>query len=157
VNLAVDRYINAGVAPSKVMIGIPFFGYRWTGGRVTGPQQSWAAAPTLEAVPYHTIAPSITAENYQQDLNARVPYLTVDSLADESDSFVTFDDAWSVQEKVSYAIVRGIGGWMISDLSSDYLPNQTPSQPLLSAIAAVRNVLADPTGPVASDQEDPAQ
>jgi chitinase len=126
--LAYQRFTAAGVTPSKLMIAIPFYGFQWTGGGITGPQQVWSTTPSLQEVNYQSFASSITSNNYRQDLLARVPYLT------GSDSFLTFDDEWSVKEKTDYVKNKGLGGWMIWELSADYIPTRTPNQPLLAAI-----------------------
>ncbi|HEX4999279.1 MAG TPA: glycosyl hydrolase family 18 protein, partial [Terriglobia bacterium] len=134
VDLAVNRFIANGVPAAKVSIGIPFFGYRWTGGGITGPRQTWSTAPGVSQIYYQNFAGSINSSNYRWDSAAAVPYLSVDNSGTSSDQFLTYDNEQSVVEKVRYAKNRGLGGWIIWELNGDYLPTQTPNQPLLTAI-----------------------
>src|SRR5262249_24059945 len=41
VDLAISRFLSAGVPASKLSLGIPFYGWQWTGGGVTAPWQAW--------------------------------------------------------------------------------------------------------------------
>jgi GH18 family chitinase len=140
VDLAVKRFTANGVPAAKLSIGIPFFGYRWTGGGITGPQQHWNSTPSVSQVYYNTFVSTINATNYRWDSQAKVPYLT------GSSSFLTFDDETSIAEKVNYAKAKGLGGWIIWELSGGYLPAQTPNQPLLKAIQSAMG--GSPTSPL---------
>jgi chitinase len=138
VDMAVRRFTAAGVPASKLSIGIPFFGYRWQGGGVTGPRQSWYATPSTQQIYYQGIAGQINGSNYRWDSSAAVPYLSM------SDQFWTYDNEQSVAEKVRYAQNKGLGGWIIWELFGDYFPNQSPNQPLLVAIKNARTGSSTP-------------
>jgi chitinase len=129
VDLAVRRFTSYGVPAAKLSIGIPFFGYRWTGGGISGPQQYWSSPPSTQQIYYQSLAGTINQSNYRWDSLAQVPYLS------DSNSFLTYDDARSVAEKVKYAKDKGLGGWIIWELSGGYLPSQTPNQPLLAVLS----------------------
>jgi chitinase len=138
VDLAVRRFTANGVPAAKLAMGIPFFGYKWTGIGILGPGLSWIVPPTLQQIPYNLLAAAIDQRNYRWDSFAKVPYLSVDGALD--DNFYSYDNALSVTEKVRYAEDHGLGGWIIWELASDYLPSQTPNQPLLDAIKSARKV-----------------
>jgi chitinase len=134
VDLAVRRFSNGGVPLSKLSIGIPFFGREWEGEGLTGPGKEWVSRPSVNYVSYQKLSGAITPDRYRWDSVARVPYLTIEDTAGPNDRFLTYDNEQSVVEKVNYAKSKGLGGWIIWELSGDYFPAQTPSQPLLHAI-----------------------
>ncbi|MBI2063370.1 MAG: glycoside hydrolase family 18 protein [Candidatus Yanofskybacteria bacterium] len=146
VDLAVSRFTANGVPIGKLSIGIPFFGYDWIGGDITGPQQIWSSLSTLKQIYYQGLFSLITEQNYQWDSLAKVPYLN-------GGRFLTYDDARSVTEKVNYAKNRGLGGWIIWELSGDYIPSQNPNQPLL---AAIKNAMAAGATPTPTATPSPA-
>jgi hypothetical protein len=145
-DLAVRRFTSYGVPAAKLSIGIPFFGYQSTGGRlssnrnqgITGPRQYWSTAPSLQQLSYQNLVSSITSNNYRWDTSARVPYLSINKSGYASDRFIAYDNEQSVVEKVSYVKSKGLGGWIIWELSGDYLPTRAPNQPLLNAIKNAR-------------------
>jgi chitinase len=153
VHLAAARFIGSGVPKSKLGIGIPFFGWRWSGGQlsgvpgqgITGPRQIWVASapPSRRQVQYQQIAPMITAGNYRWDYFAKSPYLSIDDPVAGYYAFLTFDDEKSVAEKVNFVYNNNLGGWIIWDLSGDYLPTNAVKQPLMDA---VKNAMR-PAGP----------
>jgi len=138
VDLAVKRFTANGVPASKLQIGIPFFGYKWSGGGISGPQQNWSGTPSVSQAYYNTFASTINSTNYRWDALGKVPYLT------GTNSFVTYDNEASVAEKVNYVKSKGLGGWIIWELSGGYLPSSSPNQPLLTAI---KNAMGGTTTP----------
>ncbi|HXI69269.1 MAG TPA: glycoside hydrolase family 18 protein [Verrucomicrobiae bacterium] len=149
VNVAVNNFINNGVVPGKLGIGIAFYGYIWTGGRgtslssITQPRQSWTNAPTVTAYRYTDIMAAYYQSNlYHWDVSAQAAYIGITNANPTNNLFISYDDPRTCQAKVSYARNRGLGGVMIWELAQDYTPN-TPA-PLLQA---VKQALATP-GPV---------
>jgi chitinase len=134
IDMAVKRFTNAGVPVSKLSVGIPFYGWQWSGGGITGPKQRWSSTPNLRQIYYQELAPLITAQNRNWDSLAQVPYLCVSSGTAPLHQFVTYDDPQSIMAKINYAKDKGLGGWIIWELAADYLPAQTPNQPLLAAV-----------------------
>ncbi len=126
----IERFIAAGLPRRKINIGIPFFGYDFSGG-VTLPGQPWPAGVISRQLYYQEIAFRITQTNYRWDAQAMVPYLT-------GVSFVTFDDERSITEKVNYAKTHDLGGWIIWELAADYFPLRSPTQPLLDLIGRLK-------------------
>jgi len=134
----------ARIDRSRLGIGIPFYGYIWTGGAgsptggVTLPGQTWTVAPNMRPRDYRLIVsdPSLWRDAYKrrQEVAGNVPYLSIDRPGAESDVFVTYEDEISVSEKVRYAKTRGLGGVMIYELSGDYFPDRCTKHPLLQSV-----------------------
>ncbi len=120
--LAVAR----AVPPAKIVLGLPFYGYRW---------------PTVETLyeacspchayqeDYHAIAPLIGAGwTTRWDSAASVPYLT----RDDGEGVISYDDGLSIAAKVDYGIAgRGLGGVFAWEISADCADGR---QPLLEAM-----------------------
>lgn len=144
VNLAVQRYLNGGVPASKLGIGIPFYGWQWIGGGITGPKQVWSQTPSLSQVGYNEFFSQINTQNYRWDSTAQVPYLTNNS---GTPSFLSYDNAQSITAKINYVKDHNLGGWIIWALDHDYFPNGNPQHPLMMAIRDAMGVtpLLSPT------------
>lgn len=140
-NLAVQRFTANGVPASKLGVGIPFFGYQWTGGGVTAPRQTWSSEPSLSQINYKAFASQIPQRTYGWDSGARVPYLSA------SNSFLTYDNAQSIADKINFVKSNNLGGWIIWNLMNDYMPGQTPTNPLLAAVRDARGVTSTTTAP----------
>src|SRR5262249_31941656 len=124
---AVNEYLIYFPA-AKINIGIPFYGWAWNG--VNSPRQGmgWRTSTGVQYY-YHDFATAgFNLNNYTWDVAAQVPWLYQNNL------WVTYDNAQSVANKVTYAMGKGLGGWIIWELVGDYFPGQTPNQPLLDAI-----------------------
>jgi chitinase len=146
INGAVNGFIGSGVASNKLGIGIPFYGYVWTGGSgtstggVTQPRQSWTTAPADPTAAYNTIvAGYYQASLYHWDTSAQAAYLSITNASAANDMFISYEDSRACQAKVSYARNRGLGGVMIWELSQDHQNGQ--ADPLLQA---VKQALASP-------------
>lgn len=123
-------------SPAKLGLGVPFYGYVWTGGPgVTRPRQSWPSTnvPTVSMPGYTAIISGYYRTNrYFWDTNAQAPYLSITNVPAANDMFISYEDASACQCKVSYARNRGLGGLMIWELAQDFTPGQP--QPLIQAI-----------------------
>lgn len=136
IDSAVALFLNAGVPSAKLGIGIPFFGWKWSGGGITGPRQHWPAEapPSLVQLTFQQVALLIRAQSYRWDLEAGVPYLSIGNAGSGDGQFVAYDNPESIKAKVNYAIDKALGGWIIWHLAGDYLPQISDKHPLLSAI-----------------------
>jgi chitinase len=110
---SMERYQDAGVLRRKLLMGLPFYGYSWTG------------------------VDSVNNGLFQsgQGIRGDRPYRYIRTLADEfsayrdpvshaawlfnGTTFWTYDDPVSVRYKASYAARQRLGGLMIWELSED--------------------------------------
>src|SRR5205814_6395822 len=53
IDLAVQRFLANGTPASRITIGIPFYGYQWSGGGISGPRQTWSSTPSLSQINYN--------------------------------------------------------------------------------------------------------
>ncbi len=140
---AVNNFTGNGIAPAKLGVGLPFYGYIWTGGPgVTQPRQSWPATnpPTVSMPSYNTIMSDYYQTNrYHWDTNAQAAYLSITNTPAANDMFISYDDSRACECKVSYVRNRGLGGVMIWELAQDYVPGQPA--PLVQAL---KTALATP-------------
>ncbi|MBP1999621.1 chitinase [Paenibacillus shirakamiensis] len=135
---AVNAYINAGVAPSKIVLGVPFYGRGWKGCaagpngdgqyQVCTPDFNGSTTPTGTWDTFETGASGMfdygdLAANYVNkngfvrywNATAQVPYLYNPT----SKIFISYEDPQSLAAKTSYIKSKGLGGAMIWELSED--------------------------------------
>jgi len=120
---SLDYWIDTrGVLPSKILLGLPFFG-NWFGSEdFDQPFSRFAQAD------YGDIKPLIgQGYTYHWDHNAVVPYLT----NDVGPGLWSYDDPASIRTKSRYAQARGLGGVAIWDMTMDVVNGE---HELLNAI-----------------------
>ena len=143
-NMAVNYYLPAGFPAAKLGLGLPFYGWKWTGGvlasdptqGISGPRQIWQTgqAPVGAQVKYRDILPMITQQNYNWDPGTTVPYLTFLGSTPASYGYVTYDNPQSIQAKVQYILSKKLGGWIMWALDGDYVSGDPHPHPLLDAV-----------------------
>jgi chitinase len=137
---AISNFLNNGVAPGKLGVGLPFYGYIWTGGPgVTHPRQSWPSTnpPTVSTPTYAAIVNNYYKSNlYHWDNVAQAAYLSITNTPASADMFISYDDPTACQTKISFARNLHLGGIMIWELSQDYFPTQPAAQrqPLVTTL-----------------------
>jgi chitinase len=146
VNKAVNWFAAEGTPREKLNIGIPFYGWLWTGG-VTGPTQPIPSTTNLKQVNYNTFVSQITPQRYNWDAVAKVPYLSFNTGIPSAGQFLTYDNELSITDKIQYAQTNHLGGWIIWNLQGDYLPLASEKHPLLKAVKDAI-VAAAPAPPV---------
>ncbi len=109
---SVDSYLNKGLAKSKLLLGVPWYGYSW----VT--ESSDKMSKTLEsgkAVTYSDAKTLAASHPPQREDTYRVPWMSYN----ESGKWyqVWYDDSLSLSEKYLYAKNKGIGGIAVWALS----------------------------------------
>lgn len=111
-----------GIPASQLLVGVPFYGRRFSASRLYGP------ATGGDEITYAKLIPQIKPDwNYVWDNTAKVPYYQ-----DAAKTiFITFDDTASVRYKCEYVRNNKLGGLIIWALGQDYLGTQ---QPLLQTI-----------------------
>jgi chitinase len=136
-------FVNAGISPAKLGIGIDCYGRVWSGGAGTAtggaalPRQSWTSAPGMTYLAFHQImATYYRPERYSWDAAAHAAYLSIDQPGSADDKFITFDDPAACRAKVEFAAHRGLGGVMIFELGGGYRPGEPAGRrdPLLQAV-----------------------
>lgn len=122
VQRSVEAYLAAGVPASKLIVGVPFYGYGW---RLV-PEENGGLFQEGEPIrgdrPYHFIEGLIANSTVFRDADSQEPWLF------DGDAFWTYEDPLSVQRKAEYALELHLGGLMIWELSGD-----TPTSTLLRA------------------------
>ncbi|HEY5118437.1 MAG TPA: glycoside hydrolase family 18 protein [Anaerolineales bacterium] len=119
-NAAVRGYLATGVPAKKIVLGIPFYGRAWqgaTGDGLFAPAAGPARAKYEFGYMDYVEILNGPLQKYQRhwDDDAKVPWL----FDPASGTFITYDDAESIQWKVKYIQENGLGGGMIWELGSD--------------------------------------
>ena len=157
IETAVDGYLNAGVAPEKIVLGTPLSMSAWSGvadggdGGYNEPA-SGAAPGTFEAgnYGYNDLLSQINAgaswDLYWDD-NAQASYVYN---ADQH-IFSSFETTTSIALKAEWAVAKGLGGMMFWDLSND----ATNSPDSLISAAFRSMVLEEDLADIAADSDLP--
>jgi chitinase len=124
VESAVQQYLDAGVSPRKLTVGLAFYGRGWQGVADGGKHGEWQQA--------NGAAPGQFAEEAgtrgYANLVASVPNCTVyhDEAAVASychtgngGQWWSFDDVWSIQRKTAWIKSKGLLGAMVWEMSGD--------------------------------------
>lgn len=151
VETEVQKCLNAGVPAAKLGIGISCDAFRWKGGTgtptggVTAPRQQWIKAPTWTRFSYRELITSYyRQEYYRWDDDAKISFLSIDREGASNDEFWSYNDERSCREKVEFVRRKGLGGVIIWELGSGYLPTQ-PSGRRLPQLSAVHEAIATPS------------
>lgn len=119
---SVSHYRAKGVPSSKLLIGIPFYGWQFNASSLYGTSTS------ATQIRYSSIVPYISQGWIREwDMLSRTPYL----LNPERTRVITYDDSLSIIEKCAYVNVQNLGGAIVWALGLDYVYGQ---QPLLNAV-----------------------
>ncbi|MEU5691350.1 glycosyl hydrolase family 18 protein [Actinosynnema sp. NPDC020468] len=120
----VNAYLEAGVSPRKITVGLAFYGRGWQGVADGGKKGEWQSA--TGAAPGQ-FAEEAGTRGYS-NLIASVPGCTVyhDEAAVATSCFTgnggqwwTFDDTWSIGKKTAWMKQKGLLGAMIWEMSGD--------------------------------------
>ena len=123
VDSTMRRYIAGGVSPSKLVVGVPFYGrvYGGVGAAndglfqpVTGPvPNEWKTGTDYKAIVRRD--PESLGFRRVMHPEARVPFLYNATTG----TWITYDDAESVAEKAAYVRTHGLGGVMAWEIGGD--------------------------------------
>jgi chitinase len=121
---AVQSYLDAGVPPDKLVMGVPFYGRAWTGvkdvdrglfqphsgkpAKATGSGDEW----TYRSIAEHYVGKTGTRFWHEQ---AKVPWI-YDA---KTQLMVSYDDPESLKAKADFVRAHHLGGVMIWELSQD--------------------------------------
>lgn len=120
---AAAYWTKRGVPASKIVMGVPSFGFVFHG--ATGPGSDFDYA---EQESYADILKMADWQLFYDDIS-KEPY----GIAD--DMFVTYEDARSSIEKASWIVTNNYAGAMVWELSHDYLEEE--KQPIINALSTV--------------------
>jgi chitinase len=117
---AVRGYLAAGVPAGKIVLGLPFYGRAWrgaTGDGLFAPAAGPAPAKYESGYMDYTELLNGPLQTYQRhwDDDAKVPWL----FDPATGTFISYDDAESIQWKVKYIREKGLGGAMVWELGLD--------------------------------------
>ena len=113
VDATVQEYLGAGIPAAKLLMGVPFYGYHWSGVSDAGTQHGLGIPGQSEHgdTPYREIA-AVPGAAFR-DPHSQAPWIY------DGNNFWTFDDPASIAAKASYARAHALGGMMIWELSGD--------------------------------------
>ncbi|GGS94191.1 chitinase [Planobispora rosea] len=121
---AVDEYLDAGVNPRKITIGLAYYGRGWQGVTDGGRHGEWQAA--TGAAPgqfqeeagtrgYANLVASVPGCTVRHDEQAVATYC----FTGNGGQWWTFDDTWSIARKTAWVRQKGLLGVMIWEMSGD--------------------------------------
>ena len=138
---SIDAYINAGVPASKILMGVPLYGYGWT---VDSSAPAAQNGQFVAATPLPASGPDpLSSESFRYVVSAARPVMQVfrDYIANDGKTaapwlfdgktFWTYDDPDSIRQKMRFARSKGLGGAFAWEASQDL-----PDGDLVKAIYA---------------------
>ncbi|GAA3880470.1 glycosyl hydrolase family 18 protein [Saccharothrix violaceirubra] len=120
----VNAYLEAGVPPRKITVGLAFYGRGWQGVKDGGKKGEWQSATGAAPGQFQEEAGTRGYSN----LIASVPNCTVvhdepsvatSCFTGDNGQWWTFDDVWSIQKKTAWMKSKGLLGAMIWEMSGD--------------------------------------
>jgi chitinase len=126
----VRQHLAAGIPPSKIVLGVPFYGRGWTG---VNPKNHGFLQPYENAVefPWSELSTQTGFERHWDPI-AKAPFLW----NPESRTFVSYDDPESLRIKAQFVREHGLGGLMYWEHSHD--PNEELLDALVQAVYPAR-------------------
>ncbi len=124
---AVERHLEAGIPPRKIVLGVAFYGRGWSGvdsanGGILQPYERYVGSWGYDHI-RRTFNSSAGFTRHWDDV-AKAPYLW----NPDSTMFISYDDPESLRHKAEYVRASGLGGIMYWEHSHD------PNEVLLDAI-----------------------
>jgi chitinase len=109
----IQAYERAGIPPSKMLLGIPFYAYGWSGVADVNHGLFQSGLP-VQGEHFYSYIQSIEPQfKLYRDPKSQTPWLYSGKI------FWTFDDPLSIRTKVEYAHGHKLGGVMAWELSND--------------------------------------
>lgn len=118
---AVAAFEAAGVPPSKIVLGVPFYGRAWhvDTSAFNGLYEPGGRPGTRMNTTYKGLVENYIDKNGFEsywDSTSCAPYL----FNRDSDTFISYEDPRSLRDKCYYVKARGLGGVMFWSFKSDY-------------------------------------
>jgi len=121
----VEGYLESGLAPEKLIFGVPFYGYEWTNVANLDNGLFEPGDSLGQGSAYNSIVNVQSKFRQYSDAVTQSPYLF------DGYNYWTYEDATSINFKMAYVRKQNLGGVMVWNLSQD-LSNAT----LLNAVAS---------------------
>jgi len=127
---AVQGYLSAGVPSDKLVLGIPAYGYGWTGVPFAAPYGSAAGTGpgTLSVEPgfydYRTVA-ALLVQNPQHNYWDEASQV---SFYYDGNLWISYDGPQSLLRKIDYIEEYNLGGMMFWETATDIRDNNNPDQ-----------------------------
>lgn len=116
---AVQWYLDHGVPPEKIVLGVPFYGQIWANvpAQNDGLYQRYKGRPGEDGtLSYREIELNYLPTYIRHwDNQAKVPWL----YNKETKIMISYEDSESIAVKAKYVIQKGLGGMMLWDLGQD--------------------------------------
>ena len=129
VNSEIQICLAEGIAPGKLGIGISMDAFRWKGGTgtstggVTAPMQQYSTDPTWKRISFSDFYQNYyNSDYYHYDNVAKMSYLGKNNVGSANDEFWSYNDEQSIKDKISYVWNQSLGGTIIWELKSGYVP-----------------------------------
>ncbi|GMU06278.1 glycosyl hydrolase family 18 protein [Corallococcus caeni] len=140
---SVQAFLDAGVPPQRLGVGVGFFGTCWKG--ITEPgtpldgRDGIVEEQSDNAMSYANIQSLYySAEAYRWDDVAKAPYLSFPTAyGPQSCNYISYEDVASVSEKGRWAREKGLGGSIIWTINQGHMPKTLaggPQDPLMQAV-----------------------
>jgi chitinase len=112
-NFSVESYLAMGIAPEKIVFGVPFYGYEWGGVPNLNHGLFEAGTPEGYGNEYNYIVSIASTYQKFRDPITQAPWLY------DGNNFWTYDDPRSLAFKMDYVRKHHLGGVMIWEISGD--------------------------------------
>lgn len=113
VDATIQSYEHAGVPPQKLLLGVPFYAYGWSGVADVNHGLFQSGQPIRGDHFYSFIQSLPPTYKLYRDPASQAPWLY------DGNNFWSFDDPVSIRAKIEYATRHKLGGIMIWELSND--------------------------------------
>ncbi|MEM5947398.1 glycoside hydrolase family 18 protein [Spirochaetia bacterium 38H-sp] len=114
---AIQLYLEKGIAPEKILMGVAFYGRAWKGvmPENNGLFQPYKEAAFPDGISYTDIEKLEKSGEYTRywDDLAKAPFLY------NGDTWITYDDRESLDYKIKYIEEKGLGGIMVWEYGHD--------------------------------------
>ncbi|TYB45651.1 chitinase [Actinomadura chibensis] len=121
---AVKPYLDAGVNPRKLTIGLAYYGRGWQNVKDGGKGGEWQEAKGAAPGQFQEEAGTRGYSNLLASVpNCKIVHdeqaVATSCYTGDNGQWWTFDDAWSIQKKVAWLKSKGLLGAMIWEMSGD--------------------------------------
>lgn len=126
VEAMVQTWLQAGIKPEKLGMGLGLYGVAWHG--VSAPNVGVTGVTTEEIGMQDVMDKYYRPDRYHWQEEAAVPYLSVAAPDPKDAVFVSFENERSLRLKIAFARKAGLGGMILWELGCGYLPDAPPGK-----------------------------